>query len=94
MNNINLREYNLDTSENNIVKASQHVELQTHLSSEAKELYLNYLTNILHLKQQKQMFEDQNEFNTGLINSNKNLVKATWCLAIMTILLAFITFLK
>ena len=91
---IKLKEYDLNTPEKNIINACQFVEFQSHLSSEMKELYLNYLTNILHLKQQKNILKDQNKFNTQLINTNKNLVKATWVLACVTIVLALITYFK
>ncbi len=94
MSKIELQKYNVDTPEVEIIKACQFVELQTHLTSGAKELYLNYLTNLLHLKQQKKLFEDQNKFNKQLISTNRNLVKATWVLALVTIGLALITYFR
>lgn len=94
LSKIELREYDMDTSEADIIQACQYVEFQTHLASESKALYLNYLSNLLNLIQQKKMLEDQNVFNKKLVDTNKGLVKATYLLATVTILLALVTYFK
>lgn len=91
---IDLKNYNLTTQENNLIEACQDIEKQTHLTPEDKVLYLNYLINILNLKQQKKIIDDQNKFNTKLVKTNRNLVVATWALAFVTILLCIITIFK
>jgi len=97
MSDINLKEYDILTSDDEIIKACQRVESQTFLSSEGKDLYLNYLTNLSHLKQQKKMLDEQNKFNKSLLNDNKKLINnnkylviATWFLAISTTILSLI----
>ena len=94
INKIELRKYDIDTAESEVIRACQYVETQTHLVPETKELYLNYLTNLLQLKQQKKLFDGQNKFNEDLIKTNRSLAKATWALAGVTIILALITYFK
>jgi hypothetical protein len=80
-----LMDYNLEKSEKEILEACQKIEiLAGGATSEQKALYLNYLSGLLNLKQQKKLLEEQSR-------ANKKLVIATWALAGATILLAVVT---
>jgi hypothetical protein len=54
------------------------------------EMKLNYGLNLLSVKQQKKLVDDQNEFNKKILGLNTGLVRATWALAGATIILALI----
>ena len=90
MNKIDLKQYNINTPVKKIIEACQQVK-DTSETSEMREISLNYLVNLLHLKQQRKLLEEQNKFNMSLIETNKKLVKATWALAIATGILVLVT---
>jgi len=55
------------------------------------EMKLSYALNLLIVKQQKKLIEDQNNFNKKQIKWTGGLVIGTWTLAIATFLLVLIT---
>lgn len=80
-------EYNLYTSEEELIKACQKLltpPLYGMYTLEDKKLELNYYSSLLMLKQ-------QNKFNSKLLWWNGLLVIATWVLAIATIILVLVT---
>jgi hypothetical protein len=56
------------------------------------EMKLNYGVNLLAIKQQKKLIDDQNNYNRQMLATNRKLVYATWVLAAATILLALLNF--
>lgn len=73
-------DYNINSSEEEILEACKGIDQLNWASSEAKNLYLSYLMGLLNLKQQKKLFDEQKR-------SSRNLVIATWALVIATLIL-------
>ena len=98
------REINILSSEELIVDFCKNIPFRTELSSEEKSFYLDVGSSLLHLRQQRNMQIDQNEFYKMVLNDNKenlkatkdlvrktgNLVVATWFLVIVTLFISLV----
>ena len=69
------------TNDNDLINACHKLIEKQGDNSEGRTLQLNYLLNVLNIKYQEKLLKKQN-----------NLVVATWVLAIVTILLAIVTY--
>lgn len=80
-------QFNLDSTEEDIVQEIQNYRsLLTVNSAEELDVYFNYLSKLLDIKQQKKLLDGQNDFNNELIVENKKLNKATkWMLGVAII---------
>ena len=79
-----IEKLNIETDEKELVDFMRKIPLVGSYSSEVRTMFQNFAANLLNLKQQKKLLEDQK-------GSNKKLVIATWVLAGATIALAIIT---
>jgi hypothetical protein len=79
-----LPDITIDSSEEDIVAFCKDEASQA--PGYGHEMKLNYGLNLLLIKQQKQLVEDQNEYNKKILNANKKLVYATFGLVIATLL--------
>ena len=78
-----IEKLNIETSEEELFKLCKDLPLYGDYSSEVRTMYQNFAVNLLILKQQKRLSDDQ-------IKSNRKLVNATWVLAGATILLVVV----
>lgn len=78
---MDLKNYNLETSEQKIIEACQKIKETEHIPA-VQQTCLNYLTSLLNLKYQERI----------LLN-NKNLAFATWGLVIVTSFLVIVNLL-
>lgn len=74
---------NIETSEKDLIAFCRNIPLVGHLSPEVRAMYQNYAINLLGLKQQKRLLEDQR-------GSSRKLIVATWALAGATIVLVVV----
>lgn len=56
-------------------------------SSEVRQMYMNYVTNLLAIKQQQKIIADQKEYNNKQLFWSRILAVGTWALVIATLLL-------
>lgn len=85
---MNLKEYNIDTPEEKIIEIFQNIHSNV-TDPRYQPATVSYLTNILFLKSQKKLLDEQNKFNERIINQNKWLTYGTWALVLATVLLLF-----
>jgi hypothetical protein len=77
------RNYNLDSSEEEIISWLQEVPLMGK-GAEIRQMDINYGLGLLQIKLQKSIANDQH-------NTSTSLIRATWALAFATIALVFAT---
>ncbi len=65
--------------------------IRERFDSQNGDFYLKYITNLLNLKNQKELFKTQNNFNINILSENKKLVNWTKGLAVATMLLVVAT---
>jgi hypothetical protein len=58
-----MEDYSLETPREDIIRACRDLEFNNRLSSEMKELYLNYYTNLLNLKNQEEILNQSKRSN-------------------------------
>lgn len=87
---MDLKDFNLETEEVEVIKALHQLS-KSGQPEQNNVISMTYLNNLLLLKQQKKMLDEQNLYNEKILKRNASLVWATWVLAGVTALLAIIT---
>ena len=85
-----LKEININSTEEEISKFCEDIPLLG-LNSEIRQMYMDYATSLLIVKQQQKLLADQNSFNEKTLKTNKRLVTATWVLVIISVLIPLIS---
>ena len=81
-----LNNFNIETPDAEIIAALEwRCSQDNNLPSNLRGVEANYLIQILQTKQQKRFLDGQNGFNDKQIQTNKNLVWATWAMVVVTV---------
>ncbi len=81
-----LSEINVNSTEEEITKFSQEVPMMS-LSSEIRQMYMNYATSLLVVKQQQKLINDQQLYNEKQLFWSRILAIGTWALVVATLLI-------
>lgn len=81
-----LSEININSTEEEISKFCEAVPMMG-LGSEMRQMYMDYGINLLNLKQQQKLLNEQNNYNRKQLFSSWILNVGTWALVLVTLLL-------
>lgn len=79
-----LSEINIDSTEEQILKFCQEVPMMA-LDVQMRQMYMDYGTNLLLLKQQQKLLIEQNIYNRRQLFWSGGLVIGTWALVAVTL---------
>lgn len=81
-----LSEVSIDSSEGEIIKFCEGIPMMA-LDVQVRQMYMDYGTTLLTLKQQQKLLIEQNIYNNKQLFWSRTLTVATWALVVATLLL-------
>ena len=90
-----MKKFNKNNSTDELIDAIQNQPYTAGIPAHEVPSFIDYIKELIFIKNQENLIKEQNIFNTKLLQDNhelikhtRSLAKATWILAVFTIILA------